>query len=122
MDKKTQQSIAAQVRAERKRRKLNQKELAEMVGIAPNTVGGLERGITFPQRPHLRAILSALDLTHLLDDTTDSEVRPLIDDGGWSPDVKVALNMIGLYLEGLTEVERDRRIRDITLSIINRDL
>jgi transcriptional regulator with XRE-family HTH domain len=123
MDATTQRRIADQVHAERKRRRLSQKELAGMAGVSTNTIGNMERGTSFPQRSHLVTICGLLGIS--LDEghpMGDEDERPIVEDGGWSPDVRVALNVIGLYLESFSPTDREEHIATIVRAIMARRL
>lgn len=109
MNAATQERIARQVREERRRRRLTLKELAAMAGVSTNTIGNMERGTSFPQRSHLVTICGLLGIS--LDDgdpmSDDEHQQPAVEDAGWSPDVRVALNVIGLYLESFRPGDRE---------------
>jgi len=112
-----QRRIAQQVHDERKRRKLTQRELGEMVGVSKNTIGNFETGKSYPQRSHINQIARVLGIT--LDENEEPPPSTLDE---WSPDVRVALRVIGLYLESYDEADRDERIREITRSVMARRL
>lgn len=121
MNEQEQRALAARVRDERKRRKLTLKELAAMAGVSENTVGNMERGTSFPQGANLTAILAILGITPVSDDVPPDDQRPGID-STWSPDVRVALDVIGLYLEGFPPEEREAHIANIVRGIMARRL
>lgn len=52
--------IGAEIRAERIRKGLSQKELADMVGVSVMTIRRLETGEVYPRKPMLDAIKAAL--------------------------------------------------------------
>lgn len=123
MDAATQERVVRQVREERKRRRLTLKELAGMAGVSVNTVGNMERGKSFPQHAHLATICGLLGIS--LDEgdaVTEEESQPIVEDGGWSPDVRVALNVIGLYLESFPPADREEHISTIVRAIMARRL
>lgn len=52
--------IGAEIRAERIRKGLSQKELADMVGVGVMTIHRLETGKSYPRKPMFNAIKAAL--------------------------------------------------------------
>lgn len=122
MDTASQERIAHQVYEERKRRRLTQKELASLAGVAANTIGAMERGESFPQKHNLGAILRALGIEAVVAAAEEEVEQPIVEDGGWSPDVKVALNVIGLYLESYPPEAREEHITTIVRAIMTRTL
>lgn len=123
MDATTQERIATQVRTERKRRKLSQQELAGMTGVSTNTIGNMERGTSFPQRAHLVTICGLLGINLNEGDSMDENEETERRVTEWSADVRVALNVVGLYLESFEPgPEREEHIAAIVRAIMARRL
>ena len=119
MDSKTRAQIAQQVYDIRTERKLSQREVAEAIGVSTNTVGNMERGQSWPQQAHLRALLGYLGID--LPDP-DEEEQPMTTEDeelDFPPDVRTALDTWGLHLERYEPEERARRIRAITRAILS---
>lgn len=115
-----QKKLGQRVRTERKRRRLKIEELAEMAGVTKNTVGNFERGMSFPQRSNLDQILRVLNISV---EPEEESGRPTVEDGGWSGDVRIALNVIGLYLESYPPgPERDAHIDALVKAAVTRSL
>ncbi|MBQ1651883.1 MAG: helix-turn-helix transcriptional regulator [Paludibacteraceae bacterium] len=54
----TQQEIGIAIKQRRKKLKVNQQTLADLSGVAVNTIVAIERGVG---NPHLQTILAVLD-------------------------------------------------------------
>ena len=116
-----QEELGKRVRTERKKRKLTIPELAELAGVTRNTIGGFERGKSFPQKSNLDQIMKALSIH--IDENGVEPTGPTVDTGGWSGDVRVALNVIGLYLETFPAgEERDAHIDALVKAALRRAL
>lgn len=107
--------VAERVRVARKARKWTQRELAEAAGVSLGTVSNFERRKADPQATHLRAILRALELEDAGGDAQASETRR-----EWPQDVKVFLDVMGIFLMGLPDDQREAAIYDITRQIVTR--
>ena len=102
--------MAGRVKRERKRRGWSQKELAAQTGVVSmGTVSNFERRKYTPQPEHLRAILHALDLEQEAGDERAKETRE-----AWPADVKLFLDVLGVYLMRLPEERRTRAMHDLT--------
>lgn len=103
--------FAHRVRAERKKRKLTQKELAHEAHVSLRMIQTLEGG-TSPGTPANRsAIARVLEL-----DEPDKDVAAETRDD-WPKDVDVFLNVIGAYLMTMPEGRRTEAIHDLTRQI-----
>lgn len=125
MSTEARESLGSRVRDERKRRRWGQRELAHAAEVSIGTVSNFERGLSFPQPHHLRAILRALDMEDPGEEL-DDEPQVDISSERWfadqPDDIRTALYMIGLYLSRFDPGERDVRIREIVGAIIDRRL
>lgn len=61
-EKELKEFVGKRIREERKRRKLTQKELADKVGVAHNTVSSYENGTNAPEQNMIFKIATALDI------------------------------------------------------------
>lgn len=113
--------MPTQVRLERRRRKMTQREVAEAAGVSLRSYVAFEKGETVPQQRNLEAILSVLpvDAEQLdLDGARDNTVA------GWPADVQMFHDMMGTYadmscgvLATRSEEERQAYIRNVTAYI-----
>lgn len=62
MDAQTRRDLATKIAAERKARKMTQREVAHAAGVSLGTVSNAELGKAVTQAANLRAILSVLDI------------------------------------------------------------
>jgi transcriptional regulator with XRE-family HTH domain len=111
MDSQVWQGLAHQIRQERKRRKWTQKELADAANVSLGTVQNAEAGKSVPQPSNRVAILGVLGIT---EEGTRAAPRD-----GWAPEVRVALNIVGLWLEQVEGEEREERIRRIIFGVLS---
>lgn len=109
------EDVAMQVREARKARKWTQADLARAANVSLRSVSGLERGEVVPQSGTLRAIMRALGLE---DAAGDAQAEATRDE--WAPDVRVFLDVVGLFLMTMPEGERRQIIHDVTRRIVNR--
>ena len=107
--------LAARIRNARKARGWGQKELAAAVGVSTGTIGNLERGLNATHPETLRAIFRVLDIEEVAGDDIAAETRE-----GWPSDVRVFLDIMGLFLTAMPEDERQAIMHDVTRSIVNR--
>lgn len=120
MDEKQRREWATLIGPERKRQKLTQKQLAEAASLPLSTVQNIERGVSVPQAATLTAAMNALGLdpsAPLV--TTETAPTASMPDAGWSPDVAVVLDVVGLCLESLSGSARERCIRQIVEGVLN---
>lgn len=90
------------VRAERRRRKLTQREVALQAGIGLRTYGQFELGQTTPQPENMKAILRAVGLDEQGDERDPGkETRD-----AWPLHVQVFLDTMGAFLMTMREPER----------------
>jgi transcriptional regulator with XRE-family HTH domain len=106
-------ALAGRVRSERRRRRWTQQELADAADVSLGTVSNFERRKSDPQAAHLRAILRALDIEAEGADWQVSQTR-----SGWPPDVRVFLDVMGVYLTALNDEKRESVIHNLTHQII----
>lgn len=110
MDRQTWEHLAHQIRQERKARRWTQQDLADKADVSLGTVQNAEAAKSVPQLSNRRAILAAVGLTEEGDPATPRE--------GWPDDVRVALNVVGLWLEQVEGEEREARIRRIIFGVL----
>lgn len=63
MDKK--QLLGKRLRELRKRRNINQEQLAELISVEPATISNIENGKNYPSMINLENIMQALNVTFL---------------------------------------------------------
>lgn len=106
-------TLAEQAVAERKRRGLTQRELAQSAGISHRAYQDFEAGKTKPQRDTLRKIVEALDLQ-----MEGAEVAQMTREAR-PRETQVFLEMLGAYLDTMTPEQRMAFIHDETRKIFN---
>jgi transcriptional regulator with XRE-family HTH domain len=107
--------LATRARQARKARGWTQQQLAEAPGVHLRTISGFERRET--ARPHpenLRAIIAALELE---DDAAGDEVAADSREE-WPQDVRVFLDVMGLFLSAIPESERQAIMHDLTRQMV----
>lgn len=97
------QVIGRRVRDARRAKGLSQKELADAVGIAPNTIGAIERGAEGQPRK-LELVTSYLGVAPIAED-------PL------PPDVELVTKAIGIWLLKLPEEDRPEAVYRVLRAI-----
>lgn len=90
----------------RKQRGWTQQDVADRAGVSLRTYQLFENEQSTPQPANLRSITEALGM----DDVEVAESR-------WEPDIGAFLNMLGIYMEGLSDRERERFITSETRRI-----
>jgi transcriptional regulator with XRE-family HTH domain len=106
------EDYAARVRAERKKRKWTQQELADRAGMSLRALQNFEGRKATPQPENLRAVLAAVDLDPEGADVA-AETR-----AEWPADVQAFLDMMGAYLVyAVPEESRRVVIHDLTRQI-----
>ena len=98
----------AEVRGERG---WSQKELAQKAGVAPNTVGSIEKGHE-AQAGKLAAVRGALGLTPL---------AAAQDEQGYPQDIQIVRDMIGMWLLGVPQERRAEYAARLVRAIIGGD-
>lgn len=102
--------LPARVRAERKRRRLTQEEVADLAGVSLRAYQMFETRKSVPQAENLRSILAALEI-----DPGDETARATRS--GWPADVQVFLDVMGAFLSALSEEDRLATIHSVTRQI-----
>lgn len=102
--------MPGRVRAERKRRRLTQEEVADAAGVSLRSYQMFETRRSVPQAENLRSILAALEIEP--GDETARTTR-----AGWPPDVQVFLDVMGAYLVTLSDEDRLTTIHNVTRQI-----
>lgn len=107
--------LADRVRAERRERKWTQQDLAREANVSLRTVSGFERREVEPQAANLRAMLHVLGIEAEAGDAIADETRE-----EWPADVKVFLDVVGLFLVALPEDARAHVMHDVIRQIVAR--
>lgn len=109
MNSNTANTAALPLRARRRRKELGmtQQDVADMAGVSLRTYQLFENEQSHPQPANLRAIVDALGL-----DAPEVTNEPV-----WEPDIRAFLTMVGVYMEGLSDRERERFIASETRRI-----
>lgn len=107
-------ALADRVRTERKRRHWNQRDLADAAGVKEGMIGLFERKRTTPQPANLRGILRALDM-----ETEGGDDEAAASREEWPADVRVFLDVIGIYLTEMAESDRPRVMAEVTRQIVS---
>lgn len=84
----------------RKERHWTQQDVADRAGVSLRTYQLFENEQSKPQPANLRAITEALGL----------EGGGEVTESRWEPDIRAFLNTLGIYMEGLSDKERERFI------------
>lgn len=98
----------AEVRGERG---WSQKELAQRAGVAPNTVGSIERGGE-TQAGKLAAVRKALGLAPL---------ATVQEEHGYPQDIQIIRDMIGMWMLGVPQERRAEYAAKIIRAILDQD-
>lgn len=106
---KINEDLREQVKQQRKERGWTQNDMAAKAGLSLRTYQSFEAGQSWPQRANLLTILDVLGLAENGSAGDDSQ--------RWSGDVQVFLDVIGTFMERLSDGERRRFIRDETRRI-----
>lgn len=107
MNEEQRRSVGEQVKSARGFRGWSQKDLASAAGIAPNTVGAIERGES-TQPGKLSAVLRALDIQPVAE--TQAKI-------GYPVDVELIRDAIGMWLLDLDADERAEAVRSLLRAI-----
>lgn len=91
----------------RKERHWTQQDVADRAGVSLRTYQLFENEQSKPQPANLRAITEALGL----------EAGAEVAAERWEPDIQAFLNMLGIFMEGLSDRERERFITTETRRI-----
>lgn len=111
MIEQARRSEGERIRTAREARGWTQKDLAEAAGVAPNTVGSIERGER-SQAGKLTAVRNALNL----DSIAARQAKE-----GYPPDVEIVRDALGLWLMRYPEQERPERVARVIAAIVNDD-
>lgn len=112
-------ALGALVRSRRKKRGLDQRELANLAGVSLGTVQNIEGAkVRKPHQGNLEAILAVLDLP--LGSDGDAADDPTEESGEieWPPDVEAFRDIIGLYLMQFDPATRVKVMRVVNRQII----
>lgn len=127
-----EETLAEKARAERKRHKWTQEELARRAGVSLRSISNFENEEVTPQPANLRAILRALGMDEQLADAeaegqasepaatsepTELPECPVCAKVQWPADIQPFLNMLGAWLITKPEHERERQIFALTRQI-----
>lgn len=110
MDEAQRRAVGQQIRSARRSRGWSQKDLSTAAGVAPNTVGSIERGVS-AQPGKLAAVLTALD------------IEPVNGPGAredYPVDVELIRDAIGMWLVRLPSEERADAVRKLLEVITSR--
>lgn len=119
MNETERRTLAKQIRPARKQRGWTQAELAKRAGVALGVVSAMERETATPQAATLTAVCRVLGIPTEGGDPSPAKCE---DCASWSSDVKVALDILGLYLESFSPEDREGKIRALTSQVVNRSL
>lgn len=106
--------LPARARAERRKRGMTQKEVAEAAGMKEGAYGNFERRITTPQPENLRAIVQVLELDESEPAVVVDLHRGANEDGTlpacpeckrprWADNIELFQDFIGMYLATMTD-------------------
>lgn len=107
MNEEQRRSVGEQIKSARGFRGWSQKDLATHAGIAPNTVGAIERGES-AQPGKLAKVMRALEIEPL------AERQAAV---GYPVDVELIRDAIGMWLMDLPEVDRAEAVRALLRAI-----
>jgi len=99
--------LGDRIRSARERKGMTQQQLADALGVARETVGNWETGVSTPRNAMGR-------LRDVLEDNLDGTVRTVDQDAG------VLLDIDPTALEGLSPAERDEVLTAAKLAILER--
>lgn len=105
--------VRAAVRDRRRDLGLTQEQMAARAGVSPRAYQNFEAGKGKPQAANLRAILKAAGI----EDTPGALADVIREE--WPRDVKVFLDMLGMYLMTMADADRLKFIHRITRDIFN---
>lgn len=109
MNETQRRTIGEQVLAARGLRGWSQKDLASEAGIAPNTVGAIERGDSV-QPGKLSKVMEALDIRPLAE-AQEAE--------GYPVDIELIRDAIGMALLDVPEDERAALVRNLLRALMS---
>jgi transcriptional regulator with XRE-family HTH domain len=109
----TREALRTKVRERRKDElKLTQEQMAARAGVSLRAYQNFETGNGWPQPSNLSAILDAAGVE--LPDAVAAAARD-----EWPRDIKVFLDMLGAYLDTMTDEERLAFIHRMTREVFN---
>lgn len=106
-------TFGERVRTLRKKKKLSQNALAELVGVSPRTIFGYEAGTTYPRTENiLNRLAGALDVTReaLMEGETSPESFAFIRaDHSMTTQMRIATQQVATLLlsDSLSDVQKD---------------
>lgn len=117
----TTQDLRLRVKAERKRRRLTQREVAEEVGLSLRAYQMFETGRSTPQPDNMTAILAFMELDGDGNDLSAEDGEcPTCGRELWPDLVQTFLDTMGAYLMSLSESDRKRAVHVVTGQIFKR--
>jgi transcriptional regulator with XRE-family HTH domain len=111
MDRQQRKVLGAKIREAYKGTGWTQEQFATKAGVPLRTISSLVRGERIPQLETIEAAMRALGL----------EPDPAEVEESWPADVKLFLNVMGLYLMARPAEERGRIMTDIAEAIFRTD-
>lgn len=105
------EDLVERVRRARKDRGWTQQQLAEAAGISLRTYQNFENRVGTPQSGNLRAILTAVGVEPIGEETADATRQT------WPGDILVFLDMIGAYLATMSAEQRQQVMHQWTREI-----
>lgn len=107
------EDLVERVRSARKSRGWTQRQMAEQAGVSLRTYQNFENRAGTPQGANLRAILKAVEIDTIGEDTAEATRD------AWPPDIRVYLDVIGAFLSTMSEEERADFMHDSTRRIVD---
>lgn len=103
MDKAQREQRAEQVRTERERRGLSQKALAELAGVAPNTIGAIEAAKSV-QVGNMGKVMNALEIEPISESLARQEMPQ---------DVHLVTEVVSMWMQGIPKDQRAAEVLEL---------